>query len=194
MPRGQSSFQYNFFILGCQFNYYDAARVSHELDMLGGSQAKLERADIIIALACSVRQKAVDRLIGHIKNWRAINSKAKIVVGACVLPADRHRLAKRVERIASSRELKTETAAILKSIGIKYLANDSKTCAPVSVSPYQLYNPMCAYLAITSGCNNFCTFCAVPYTRTREIFYPAILTQVARHKVGKSVGVNVLAK
>src|SRR3990167_8275501 len=173
MPRGQSSFKYNFFILGCQFNYYDAARVSHELDILGGSQAKLERADIIIALACSVRQKAVDRLIGHIKNWRAINSKVKIVVGACVLPADRRRLAKKVERIASSRELKTETAAILKSIGIKYLTNDSKTCAPVSVSPYQLYNPRCAYLAITSGCNNFCTFCAVPYTRTREISYPA---------------------
>jgi len=173
MSRGQSSFRYNFFILGCQFNYYDAARVSHELDILGGRQAKLEMADLIIALACSVRQKAVDRLIGHIRNWRVLNTKAKIVVGACVLPADRRRLAKRVERIASSRELKTETAAILKSIGIKYLTKEHTICAPNSVSPYQLYNPKSAFLTITSGCNNFCTFCAVPYTRTREISYPA---------------------
>lgn len=173
MTRRQSSFKYHFFILGCQFNYYDAARIASKLDALGGIRGKLTDADIVVTLACSVRQKAVDKLIGHIKNWRALNPKVKIIVGACVLPADRPRLAKRVETIADSIVLKSKTAQILKSVGIKYHRADATICAPTNISEYQLYNDLCAYLTVTSGCNNFCTYCAVPYTREREFSYPA---------------------
>ncbi len=173
MVSGQSSFKYYVFILGCQFNYYDAARIASSMEALGGIRGNLTDADVIIALACSVRQRAVDRLIGHIKNWRMANTKVKVIVGACVLPADRRRLAKKVELISDSVDLKTNTAQILESIGIRHHRANTTVCAPKELSEYQLFNARCAYLTITSGCNNYCAYCAVPYTRKRELSYPA---------------------
>ena len=61
---------YYLFVLGCQQNYYDAEKISHLLNKMEYFESKEKDADLIIVLACSVRQKPLDRIFGKIKLWK----------------------------------------------------------------------------------------------------------------------------
>lgn len=142
--------------IGCQYNEYDAIRVSYMLKKLGFEESSPEEADFIIILACSVRQTAIDRIFGKLKHWTG----KKIIVTSCVLPADRKRLAKRSVLFWDIQ--KPEDLAIIleikKADKIKKFIDKGKNLSN--------------YVPIMIGCNNFCSYCAVPYTRGREISMP----------------------
>lgn len=136
-------------VIGCQQNEYDASRLGVFLQTAKYVKAKnAESADLIFVLACSVRQTAVDRLLGRINNWRKMGKK--IYVTACVLPADKKRL---------------------KQMGIEYFSDFKKLktllpkCKNKNVD--KLYSQT-NYVPIMTGCNNFCSYCVVPYLRGRE--------------------------
>lgn len=150
--------------IGCQQNWYDAEKVAHALDSAGLFPAPEDEADLIVILACSVRQKAVDRLYGLIGRWRQQRPR-HIVVSACVLPADRAR----VEALADALVKEDELLAHL-STQIGQAFDDQPGPANTKLHPKQH-----AFLPITIGCNNFCTFCAVPHTRGREQSRPKSL-------------------
>jgi tRNA-2-methylthio-N6-dimethylallyladenosine synthase len=164
-------FKFHLFVLGCQFNYYDAAKIAGGLRELGGIASNVGGANLVILLACSVRQKAADRILGHIRNWRQANTKIKVIVSACVLKADRPRFEKAADLVVDSQLLKKELAGYLQGIGIKTAKQHQNPTR--QLHDFQKYNDQSAYLTISSGCNNFCTYCAVPYTRGREISLPA---------------------
>lgn len=153
---------YFIFVLGCQYNLYDREKIALGLDNLGLLPAKENNAHLIVALACSVRQKAVDRLVGKIRNWRKLPSQPKIIITACVLPEDRKKIAPLVDLIADSQDFIANSEKYLAVLGWPIKKSTSRNPYPLAQSAEG------AYVAITAGCNNFCTYCAVPYTRGKE--------------------------
>jgi len=197
------SFTYFLFILGCQFNYYDAEKLAIALDSIGGNEVvDVKDASVAIIFACSVRQKAADRILGHIRNWKEINPKLKVIVTACVLPPDRKRLLRSTDLIVDEKELINDPQKYLSKLSFRPRRRNPLfrvTLSPVStrqvgrggrfsgvrkavsgannepqrLSNYQLTDyGKTAYVTITAGCNNFCSYCAVPLVRGRETSKP----------------------
>lgn len=155
---------YTLFILGCQYNYHDAHSIAHLMNKMGYVYVADEKlADVIIVLACSVRQKPVDRIFGKLKIWNKLPRRPKIIVTACLLPRDRKKLAGRVE-IVNLNKITHVLPKIAKN------RQKKSACLP-DFLPAEA-NSQTAHIPIMQGCNNFCTYCAVPYTRGREVSRP----------------------
>lgn len=128
-------------------NINDGERIANVLESHGHSPIPKENeADLVVINVCSVRQSAVDRVSGKIKNLRKGNPKAKIILTGCVLKNDRKKFKEKVDEIWD-----------IAGFDLK-----AKHCASLS-----------AYVPIMTGCNNFCTYCVVPYTRGKEKSRPA---------------------
>lgn len=129
---------------GCQANYADAERISRRLEDSGHKKTgQIEKADLLVLNACSVRQSAMHRVYSKINKF----GRKKIILAGCVLPADRKKLAGKVAEI--------------------WHPDEYFDLAPV------YSNPASANVPVMSGCNNFCSYCAVPLTRGREKSRPA---------------------
>jgi len=133
-------------------NVSDSERIATILESQGYEASDEKLADLIVINACSVRQKAVDRIWGGIKKWQA--QKKKIILTGCVLPTDKKKFAE-------------------KGIGYTdFYNNDFFKIIPHNLSPitYDEHqrDKSFAYIPIMTGCDNFCSYCAVPYTRGRE--------------------------
>lgn len=151
---------YYIFTIGCAQNVYDGEKIAFVLDKLGHFPSSEADADLIIILSCSVRQKAIDQIHGKIGLWRKMKKPKKIIVTACILPADKEKLKTVVDEIIPDREI------------IDHLIKSYLDRADFNLSELNLFQPKNqkhAYVPISFGCNNFCTYCAVPLTRGREV-------------------------
>lgn len=141
---------YHIITFGCRANLADSERIEHKLQMEGYKKAKDEEsADMLIINGCSVRKAAVDRVYSKVKNWSARGGSAsgkKIILAGCFLDADKKNLEKQVDEI--------------------WHPDEYFDLAPIHS------NPLNANIPIMTGCDNFCTYCAVPYTRGRERSQP----------------------
>ena len=153
------------FTLGCQMNISDSQRIRHKLEELDYQAAPKEKgADLLIINACSVRQKAVDRIWGKINNWQKYPGK-KILITGCILPADKKKLKQKKVEIFPIKELS-------KLKEIIYKLPSGKSIDYFKILPKQ--NGKTAYIPIMTGCDNYCSYCAVPYTRGPENSRPII--------------------
>jgi len=143
-----------FFIkfFGCQYNEWDAVRLSSILKSLGLGETNKDDADFIFLLNCSVRKSAVDRTFGLVKNFLAQNKK--VVITGCILKDDQRKFEKKGCLIWDG----VDFEKLSKLLKINY---DSRSTL------YSL--PSTNLVPIMKGCNNFCSYCAVPYTRGREV-------------------------
>jgi len=172
---------YYIFTLGCQMNIADSQKITTILDSLGYKSASEYEADLIVINACSVRQKAVDRIWGGIKKWQ--KSDKKIILTGCVLPADRKKFAQKGIRffpIQNLFDLKKLKKSQDKHSNIPCLAGRQVQNIGGSINNYFEIKPKfkikskhekdndIAYVPIMTGCDNFCSYCAVPLTRGRE--------------------------
>lgn len=148
---------YYLFVTGCQQNIYDANKIAHLLKKMGYLESGEKKADLIIVLACSVRQKPIDRIFGKIRNWKKLPQKPKIILTGCVLNADKKKFIDRVDAIIDSKKIEKELPKILsKKLEIRNLK-------------LEIGDKNSIFVPIMFGCNNFCSYCAVPYVRGREI-------------------------
>lgn len=150
---------YHIFTLGCQMNISDSQRIATKLNELGYKQASIvEEADLVVVNSCSVRQKGIDRIWGAIKKYKAANKK--ILITGCVLESDRKKYAERNVPFLHIDDLP--------KINEKLVINDNiDTKHYLDIIPEMSGN--IAYIPIMTGCDNFCSYCAVPYTRGREV-------------------------
>ncbi|MFH0988361.1 MAG: MiaB/RimO family radical SAM methylthiotransferase [Parcubacteria group bacterium] len=173
---------YHIITFGCQMNESDSERIAAVFERLGyKSTDKPETAGVVVINACSVRQKAVDKIwgmVGSLKKRSAgqysvrkstsqqlnqcnrINAPILVLTG-CVLPADRNRFGRKVDLIFKANELKKLEG---------FLKAKRKVDGPIVQGmglPIKPKNKT-AYVPIMNGCNNFCSYCVVPYVRGRE--------------------------
>jgi tRNA-2-methylthio-N6-dimethylallyladenosine synthase len=185
--------RYFFWILGCAMNYSDAERIAAVLDSLGYSKTEVEaEADLFIVVSCSVRQSAINRIYGKIRDFKILkkdNKNFTTILSGCVLEEDRKKLSKvfdilfEVKDLGKLPQMLCDTIPSLchpeqsegssKSIGVDSSAlpqNDNESGLSgeyLSITPHYESN-FRSFVPIMTGCNNFCTYCAVPYTRGRE--------------------------
>ena len=173
--------KYYFWVIGCAMNYSDAERISAVFDSLGFKKTKNEKeADIVCVIACSVRQHAIDRIFGKVKEWNETKKQRQLltILSGCVLEKDKTKMKQifdivfDINDLHQLPELLTELSSIESSRGFE--SGDYLSITPHYTSFFR------AYVPISTGCNNFCTYCAVPFTRGREKSRPMdeILSEV----------------
>ena len=146
-------------------------RLASVLNSLGYSKTDNEdEASIIVVIACSVKQSAVNRIDGKLRNWQLKKEKESLItiLAGCVLEEDRKKLKPKFDLFIDIKNLDNLATEINKIKPEEKLALPSFfDIKPSYGSEYK------AYIPIMTGCNKFCTYCAVPYTRGREVSRPA---------------------
>ena len=170
---------------GCQMNLSDTERVRTVLQQMGYTPTdNEEEANLLGIVACSVRQKGIDKVYGRIEKWNAMKNRKSVLtfVSGCILPADRVRFLKLFDLVFTMNEL-PKLPEMIRQYGVVTPMKEVNPSA--NMEPFWDINPMRAssfeaYIPIQNGCNNFCTYCAVPYTRGREVSRPSeeILNEV----------------
>ena len=155
-------------------NKSDSERISTILEKKGYKPTlNIKRADLIVVNMCSVRQSAVDRVYGKIRDFTKFkikNPKLKTVLTGCILKKDEIKFRKIFDEIWVNKNY------FRAKRGNKVLA---KRGSYFDVSPKCQNKPL-VYIPISNGCNNFCTYCVVPYTRGSLICrdHKAVLKEV----------------
>ncbi len=151
-----------FFIktFGCQQNYADSQRIASYYIARGFKETKsVKTATEIVINTCMIRQTAEDRVTGLVKNiTKGRKEKPKIIITGCMVGmATRDETGKYI-KVLRKRMPEVDEFLPLEEVGFDYpaLRNDVTH----------------AWVPISNGCNNFCTFCVVPFTRGREISRP----------------------
>lgn len=168
---------YYIFNYGCQMNASDTEHYAGQLEELGYMPADdFHTADVIIVNTCCVRESAEKKIagkIGELKNVKTKNPDIVICVAGCMAQKDGEKLLKKHPQV----DLLLGTAYVndFKNILTDYLA-DRKGALYTDLTIHQSefegkmvrQSPFSAWIPIMYGCNNFCTYCIVPYVRGRE--------------------------
>ena len=172
---------------GCQMNLSDTERVRTVLQHMGYEPTdNEEEANILGIVACSVRQKGIDKVYGRIEKWNAMKNRQSVItfVSGCILPADRVRFLRLFDLVFTMNEL-PQLPEMIRQYGVITPTSLKEVNPSANMEPFWDINPLRAssfeaYIPIQNGCNNFCTYCAVPYTRGREVSRPSeeILNEV----------------
>ena len=153
-------------------NKSDSERIASVLEKSGLKPAKRhDKEDLIVVNICSVRQSALDRAKARIKKVK-LESRAKIALTGCLLEKDKKELNQFCDIIFEAKQI-AHLPAILKKIGFQI-----KIGADWNINHYLKIEPknqssISAHIPIMTGCNNFCSYCVVPYVRGKEISRPA---------------------
>ena len=153
-------------------NHSDSERLASVLKKIGYKKTnKEEEADLIAVIACSVRQSAVDRIHGKLRNWQIIKEKKPLItiLSGCVLEEDRKKLAHKFDLFIDIKNL-TNLASDINKINPEEKLAFLPSFFEIKPNYESKYR---AYVPIMTGCNKFCTYCAVPYTRGREVSRPS---------------------
>lgn len=164
---------------GCQMNVNDTERMYSLLEMANYTPVTSpEQADLILINACSVREKPVHKVyseVGTFRKMRERNPLLKIGVGGCVGAHEKENLIKNQPMIdfvfgTDNIDQLPEILARLDApeTGGKLVETRFQHRAPYHVETLVRAPGVSTFVNITKGCDNFCTFCVVPYTRGRE--------------------------
>jgi tRNA-2-methylthio-N6-dimethylallyladenosine synthase len=194
---------------GCQMNEYDSSRMgqllseSHDLQITDDPK----EADVILLNTCSIREKAQEKVFHQLGRWKSLKKDRPnliIGVGGCVASQEGAAIADRapfVDLVFGPQTLHR----LPEMINERRAQTDSKK-AVVDISfpeiekfdrlPLPEADGVSAYVSIMEGCNKYCTFCVVPYTRGEEVSRPLtdVLVEIA-HLASQGVReVNLLGQ
>lgn len=164
-------------VYGCQMNVYDAERLRTAMAKEGFCEVSVEdKPDLVMFVTCSIREKAEQKVwseIGRLDaRWRG-KGKPLIAVVGCMAQRLGSKFMDRFKSVclvAGPRNLgrvPSEISRILKDKERVLILDDPKELADLDCPPLRQENPWRAYITIAHGCDNFCTYCIVPYTRGR---------------------------
>ncbi|MBU0625596.1 tRNA (N6-isopentenyl adenosine(37)-C2)-methylthiotransferase MiaB [Patescibacteria group bacterium] len=167
-------------------NKSDSERLAALLDKIGLEEtARPEEADFILLNSCSVRQTAEDRIFGQVRNFaklRKNNPRLVLGVTGCMagrdVKGDLRRKLPEVDLFFPTRDM-VHLPRWLAEHGLVEMGefatagNSDSDIDYLRITP-RYNNPHQAFLSIQTGCNNFCTYCVVPYARGMERNRPAV--------------------
>ncbi len=173
---------------GCQMNVYDSERMADVMAPMGYAQTdQIGEADIVILNTCHIREKATEKVFSELGRMR-VHKRAKekaggkmaFAVAGCVAQAEGAEILRRdknVDMVIGSQayhQLPEIIADWEKSNGTARIINTDFPAEPKfdHLPPAQPRGPS-AYIAVQEGCDKFCSFCVVPYTRGSEYSRPA---------------------
>jgi len=169
---------------GCQMNFHDSERMASLLEQAGfEAAADASDADLVVINTCSVREHAEDKLYTRLGELRELAAEAGhdpvVAIAGCVAQQEGAALFKRSPGVA---DIVVGTQAIRRLPMLAEQALDRRSQPLIDLSPYddvtfplgimRRSDPIKAYVTIIEGCNEFCSFCVVPYTRGHERMRP----------------------
>ena len=164
---------------GCQMNVYDSNRIKNLFEPKGYTEtASVEEADIVVLNTCHIREKAAEKVysdIGRIAKKRNKNNSSKLtlVVAGCVAQAEGEEIKNRaplVDFVVGPQSYHTLPAMIEdndKFINDEFLQNEK-----FKNLLFKSSDKVSEFVSIQEGCDKFCSFCVVPYTRGSEFSRP----------------------
>ena len=173
---------------GCQMNVYDAERMADVLATEGYSEtATMEEADLVILNTCHIREKAAEKVYSELGRVRELKQEragqgqeTKVVVAGCVAQAEGKEILHRASVVdvvvgpqsyhhlpELLRKARTERV-----VDTDFPIEDKFDHLPQPSRQKTLSRGVSAFLTIQEGCDKFCTFCVVPYTRGAEVSRP----------------------
>jgi len=202
--------KYHIVQLGCQMNISDGERVQRVLEKLGFEPTEYEEeANLLGVIACSVRQKGIDKVYSKMQKWDRWRKQKNLLtfVTGCVLPADREKFLKQFDLVFPMSDLpefpemiqqygivtpagiqsldkglekmkkpvlESRNEGAFKLSGVSHPSTKSILHPEEDIDTFWHITPKYssgfeAFIPIQNGCNKFCSFCAVPYTRGREV-------------------------
>ncbi|SMX44582.1 tRNA (N6-isopentenyl adenosine(37)-C2)-methylthiotransferase MiaB [Actibacterium lipolyticum] len=183
---------------GCQMNVYDSERMAEALGGSGYVQTETaDDADMILLNTCHIREKAAEKIyseLGRLKGLKTSNPDLKIGVAGCVAQAEGQEIMRRqpaVDLVVGPQsyhrlpEMEAKTREGAKALDTDFPEEDK--FEHLAKRPKASRGPT-AFLTVQEGCDKFCAFCVVPYTRGAEVSRPAerVLTE-ARDLVERGV-------
>ncbi|MES1985787.1 MAG: tRNA (N6-isopentenyl adenosine(37)-C2)-methylthiotransferase MiaB [Pseudomonadota bacterium] len=164
---------------GCQMNVYDGERMAEMLTAQGMNAAEENaQADLVVLNTCHIREKAVDRVYSDIGRMRYEDgTRPMIAVAGCVAQAEGGEISRRaptVDIVVGPQAYHHLPELIGKAVrGEAALDTDMPAASKFSALPARPRQARpTAFLTIQEGCDKFCTYCVVPYTRGAEISRP----------------------
>ncbi|MBO7701551.1 MAG: tRNA (N6-isopentenyl adenosine(37)-C2)-methylthiotransferase MiaB [Eggerthellaceae bacterium] len=166
---------------GCQMNKHDSERIAGMLEGLGALPvATVEESDVTVFMTCCVREAADVRLMGQVSSMKNVPLRAGsplqkriVAIGGCIGQRDGSKLLDELDHVDVV--FGTNNLASLPSLLDAAINDHERTAETVEESdafptdlPTVREHSWAAWLPITIGCNNFCTYCIVPYVRGRE--------------------------
>ncbi len=174
---------------GCQMNVYDSERMADLLAPLGYQMGDTpDDADMVILNTCHIREKAAEKVysdLGRLKPKQARKTadggRMIVAIGGCVGQAEGDEIIARAPMVdmvfgpQTYHRLPEMLARAERGVGIKVLDTDFPPEDKFDHLPEERVtsSPVTAFLTIQEGCDKFCTFCVVPYTRGAEFSRPA---------------------
>ncbi|EMH6405222.1 tRNA (N6-isopentenyl adenosine(37)-C2)-methylthiotransferase MiaB [Providencia rettgeri] len=191
---------------GCQMNEYDSSKMVSLLENTHGYQLTeiAEEADLLLLNTCSIREKAQEKVFHQLGRWKFFKDKNPdiiIGVGGCVAsqegdfirqrapsvdivfgPQTLHRLPEMINQVQGTRSPVID-------ISFPEIEKFDRLPEPRAEGPT-------AFVSIMEGCNKYCTFCVVPYTRGEEVSRPCddILFEIAQLAAQGVREVNLLGQ
>lgn len=171
--------KYTIITYGCQMNQHDSEKISYLLETLGYvKENDIEKSDFIIYNTCLVRENAELKVygqLGALKNLKRKKPEMIIAVCGCMMQTGDARATiiskykhvdiifgtKNIYRLPSLISRHRSTGEVIVDIEEEDILDDD--------TPINREHPFIAYVNIMTGCNNYCTFCIVPYARGKEI-------------------------
>ena len=161
---------------GCQMNEHDSERMAGMLEAEGYTKASApDGADVVLFNTCCIREKADTRLYGNLGHTKAIKDRRpdmRIVVAGCLAQKDKAVIQQRapyVDVVLGTHNLASLPRLLNESLDGPAFEILEQTQAFPSALPARRSSPWHAWVSISIGCNNSCTFCIVPAVRGKEI-------------------------
>ncbi|MDI9409470.1 MAG: tRNA (N6-isopentenyl adenosine(37)-C2)-methylthiotransferase MiaB [Candidatus Pacebacteria bacterium] len=182
---------------GCQMNVYDSSRMVELLEPLGYQLTEeASQADLLLLNSCHIREKASEKLFSELGRWRDLrkdrinqgHGRALIAVAGCVAQAEGQEILRRapfVDIVVGPQSYPRLAAMVAKAEAGQRALLDTEFPAepkfdslpalrsdPTALNPTGNVKNVSAFLAIQEGCDRFCSFCVVPFTRGAEYSRP----------------------
>lgn len=195
------SVKYHLITYGCQMNKSDSERITSVLERMGLRESAEDDADLILINSCSVRQTAEDRIFGKMRDFAGLKEKKpNLVVGVtgCLPGRDRDgKIRARMPGVDLYFPIKDlpQLPRWLSELNPGLYNSDDLGADYLKIKP-RYASERQAYVTIQTGCNKFCTYCVVPFSRGLEKNRPAadILEEIRGRVAGGTLEITLLGQ